>query len=143
MKIGTIKSLLKKSDCYIILDLIGHDGIIESSSENNYCVVKRDPFTKVDNFPWLDFKEFFSDNSNTFHGIRNWHFISIEQNNDYVRVGTYENEHLRNVKVKLDKCKSDINEIEVNGLSDDRKEQLKYFNNFVDNKGKTLIFDNY
>ena len=51
---GRIKAHLRNNNCFSILDLIGEEGVIKTSSSSNIDIPDKDPHTGTHNFKWMD-----------------------------------------------------------------------------------------
>jgi len=144
---GTIKSLLSKSKCQSILDLIYEDGIINKSAKNNSYICYKDPLTLELNFQWKNWKLFLPRFFNNCAGIKDWHVIIIRSENHFIEISNAVGQQSTQYRI----MNSDfmVNEsdspqvIEPENLSEDRLAQLKYFEQFVDELHKPYLCQEY
>ena len=51
---GTLKKKIKETGCISIIDLLGDDGIVRCSSNDNFEITYKDPYSGERNFEWYD-----------------------------------------------------------------------------------------
>lgn len=93
---GTIKSKFRKSVCNSIKDLVGPEGIIESSAANNKVLPYKDPNTGQILFQWQNWKVFLGKIILNCPEISSWHVMKIGQEGNYIKMSPSINVSLLN-----------------------------------------------
>ena len=144
---GTLKKKFRKSKCSSIKDLLGQDGIIESSAVNNKALPYKDPESEFPNFQWRDWKKFLEKKFRPCTGIASWHVIRIHQDGLKIQVSPSINKPLEEFTIlKKNLTLEDHEEPETlipEGLSLDRETELQYFEGFVKDDHKKYVSKNY
>jgi len=144
---GNLKTRFSKAKCQSIVDLLGEEGIIHKSATNNKALPYKDPLTLKKNFEWKDWKGFLPSKFNNCTNIGKWHVVKIQSFGLNISVAKSLGEPFEEYKIMKGELMIDENEqpsiLEPKGLGEPRKEELEYFEQFVDSEHKLFIKDTY
>jgi len=144
---GTLKKEFKKNNCFSIKDLLGKNGIVESSAVNNKVIPYKDPESGLQNFQWRNWKNFLEKRFRNCPGISSWHVIKIHQDGSTIQVSPSINKPLEDFTIfNKDFINDSLEEPEVlipEGLSLQREMELQYFEQFVEDNHKKYVSTTY
>ena len=142
---GRIKSSIKETNCFSILDLIGEEGKVKKSAYSNYEIVYKDPLTSTINFHWRNWKKFLKDKFLPCVGIRDWHVVKIMQDTNNILVANYVDEPFRSFKI-MNSLPAEGGEPDIlipEDISESRLKDLEFFADYVTEDHKPFILKKY
>jgi len=142
---GTLKKKIKALGCESILDLIGENGIVKLSARDNEVILYKNPESGEKIFDWYDWDSFLKTKYGACVGIQSWHVIEVEENSSKIRVAPFVGEPFADYNNQITEglLTGFPTIIEPQGLSETRKAKLKYFENFVTEKHRRFILNDF
>ena len=144
---GTLKKKIKETGCISIIDLLGDNGIVRCSSNDNFEITYKDPYSGERNFEWYDWDGFLKKRYSSCTGIQSWHVIKVADQDNFINVAKFVGEpfeRYNNVKLSPGNItQSHPAIIEPLGISEDRLQQLKYFDSYIEDVHKPYLLRNY
>ena len=142
---GTIKSKIRTENCFSIQNLIGEQGLIKKSAYNNDVIAYKDPITRMVEFDWFDWKNYFNKKFIPCKGIQKWHAVKIHPGGEEILVANYIDQNYESVKVmkKDESLLESVSKIIPEGFDDARKNELKFFKDYVTSDHHAFVCGSY
>jgi len=79
---GTLKKKIKAVSCQSIIDLVGHNGIVNASGHGNLVLTYKNPYSKIKNFEWYDWDSFLKTKFTACTGIHSLRAVKVKKELD-------------------------------------------------------------